>query len=267
MDRAWTRSDLVPAFQDAGLVPGDLVLVHSALSSIGQVIGGAAAVVDALLESVAPGGTLVVPTISFTHPFDPRNTPSTVGAISETVRLRADAVRSLHPIHSVAAIGPLAEPLCAGHAFADTGCGRGSPYHELIERNGKILLLGVDQDRNTTLHTLEYLAKVHYLQNLRLPAPLYPPYNGQGEIDILGFPGGHRDFIGVTPLLRRAGRIRHGMAGQAVIQLMFARDLHDVLMPELRRDPLLFLCENPACDFCRTARQAALSENHLEVVP
>ena len=45
-----------------GVAESGVLLVHSSLSSLGWVCGGAVAVVAALLDVLAPEGTLVVPT-------------------------------------------------------------------------------------------------------------------------------------------------------------------------------------------------------------
>jgi len=87
------------------------VLVHSSLSSLGCVEGGADAVIDALLDVLGPGGTLVVPTLTGTESlsaenpprYDPDATPCWTGRVPETLRRRPGAMRSLHPTHSVAA--------------------------------------------------------------------------------------------------------------------------------------------------------------------
>ncbi|MDP6052469.1 MAG: AAC(3) family N-acetyltransferase, partial [Candidatus Latescibacteria bacterium] len=75
------------------------VMVHSSLTSIGDVAGGAATMIDALLEAIGPGGTLLMP--SFNHRavqvFNPMTTPTTNGTIPDVMWRRSDAVRSLHP--------------------------------------------------------------------------------------------------------------------------------------------------------------------------
>src|SRR5687768_12720625 len=88
-----TSAEIARALRALGLERGDCVLVHSSLSRIGRVAGGAEAVVDALLEVVGTEGTLAVPTFPFTGsmleylrsdpPFDAETTPSRMGAISE----------------------------------------------------------------------------------------------------------------------------------------------------------------------------------------
>ena len=51
-----TLEDLVQDFHRLGVPGGGLVMVHSSLSSIGHVDGGAETVVDALLEALGPTG-------------------------------------------------------------------------------------------------------------------------------------------------------------------------------------------------------------------
>lgn len=65
--RSQTRVTAAQTCADArrlGLGPGAVALVHSSLSRLGHVVGGAEAVVDALLEAVSPGGTVLFPTLT-----------------------------------------------------------------------------------------------------------------------------------------------------------------------------------------------------------
>lgn len=55
-----TRESIATELGQAGLRPGETVLLHSSLSSLGWVCGGAAAVVLALLDALGDDGTLVV---------------------------------------------------------------------------------------------------------------------------------------------------------------------------------------------------------------
>jgi aminoglycoside 3-N-acetyltransferase len=123
-----TKLDIEDGLKKIGLSKGDVVAVHGSLSSFGRVEGGAETVVDALLDVLGAEGTLVVPTFTYgLDVYDPKESPSMVGAISEAVRKRTNALRSLHPTHSVAAIGELADVVTEGHekvhAFA-----RGSAF-------------------------------------------------------------------------------------------------------------------------------------------
>ena len=46
-----------------GIAEGDTVMLHTSLSSMGTVVGGADAVVDGFLDAVGPTGTVAVPTL------------------------------------------------------------------------------------------------------------------------------------------------------------------------------------------------------------
>jgi aminoglycoside 3-N-acetyltransferase len=59
-----TVPSLVDDLHTLGVTPGALLLVHSSLSRLGYVAGGAPAVVQALLNAVGPAGTIVMPAFS-----------------------------------------------------------------------------------------------------------------------------------------------------------------------------------------------------------
>ena len=94
-----------------GLRPGDAVMMHSSLSALGHVQGGADAVVDALLDAVGTAGTLLVPAFRdsvWGDPADfgnsdcdtcpqrlcPSQQPGFQGAIAEAVRRRGGSLRA-----------------------------------------------------------------------------------------------------------------------------------------------------------------------------
>ncbi len=114
-----TAEQLATDFSAIGIRPGMNLMVHSSMKSIGPVRGGPATVVAALVSALGPDGTLLAPSFNHFHArvFNPLTTPTSNGAIAEAIWRRADACRSLHPSHSVAAIGPrrriLARPSCS----------------------------------------------------------------------------------------------------------------------------------------------------------
>ena len=123
---------------------GQLLMVHSALSQFNNVEGGPSSILKSLLDAVGPQGTLIVPT--FPHwgtvmktmsPFDINNTPSAMGVLSELVRRDARACRSMHPTHPVAAIGPRAEDIIAGHETEPYAFGLNSPFGATLKRAAK----------------------------------------------------------------------------------------------------------------------------------
>lgn len=151
-----SRVQLVRDLQKLGLKAGMDVMVHSSLSAIGEVEGGADTVVDALLQAIGKRGTLMMP--SFNHRsaqvFNPLATPTTNGAIPDAMWRRREAVRSLHATHPVAAIGPRAEEYCRGHLEVGIWA-QDSPIGRLIHGGGYVLALGVTHDSSTAYHVAE----------------------------------------------------------------------------------------------------------------
>lgn len=248
-----TREQIVYDLRLGGIQEGDVVLMHSALSSIGHVVGGADAVVDAVLEAVGKTGTFAVSTMAFNHPYDPEKDQSTVGIISETHRLRPGSIRSLRPVHCINAIGARAEELTRDHDKCETNCGVGSPYLKLRDMGGKVILLGVDMNRNTTLHAVEDIMDSVYLETRTIPAPKYvPDYEGK-TMEMKKFCPGHRDFLRFTPVLRREGALIEVCVGNALCKIIDVRKMFDLGKKILRENPLFFMCENEHCEYCHNA--------------
>lgn len=246
-----TKAQMVHDFRLCGIKEGDLILVHSALSAIGHVEGGADAVVDALLEVLGPEGTLAVSSMDASIPFDAATSPVVVGIINETVRLRPNAIRSLRPSHSVAAIGKKAAYLTVGHDLAETNCGHGTPYEKLCELGGKIVMIGVDMNRNTTLHSLEDFVDAPYLEDHTFAAPTYmKDYEGK-KITVRNYPPGHRDFLTFTQDLRRADAMTEGKVGNAVVKVIDVPKMFEIGLGILEKNVNYFLCENKRCIDCK----------------
>jgi len=241
------KPDIVAGLRSLGLQPGDRVLVHSSMAALGKVDGGADTVIDALVEAVGPEGLVVVPTFACEAPFDPKSSATPLGAVPDRLWRRPEAVRSKHPTHSVAAIGKGAEELVRDHEKAPTAYAEGTPYHTLASTGGKILLMGVDQDRNTTLHTAEALAHSPYLVDIQAT---YIEDGREVTIPVAAMAGPHRDFIGLDPLFRELGAMRIGRIGTAVCRLIEAGAMLEAAIEALEADPAAVLCDNPACADC-----------------
>ena len=181
-DEPLTVERLVADLRDLGVESGDVVLVHSSLSSLGWVAGGAPTVVDALLETVGADGTLVMPTHSTQlsdpadwqappvpadwmddirtsmPPYRPAVTPTRgMGAIPECFRTYPSVHRSRHPTYSFTARGPDAAAVVGGHSY-DHGLGEQSPLARLYDRDAAVLMLGAGYDSSTSLHLAEHRA-------------------------------------------------------------------------------------------------------------
>lgn len=245
------KSDLLGCFADVGVRSGGTLLVHSSLSSFGTVRGGEHTVIDALLETVGPDGLLAMPThtwstVSAKQPiFHQHLSPSITGRITESFRRRPSAVRSLHPTHSVAAIGPDAQEFCSGHELYSTPCSRTSPYGRVVARGGQVLMLGVGLDCLTLMHGIEEWAEVPWLFN-RVET-LHVITTSGSVLTVISRRHTNdphyeeRDFPSLEPLLNQAGAIRYGTAGNATIRVIDPQRCTDVLMPLLKENPDLVL--------------------------
>jgi aminoglycoside 3-N-acetyltransferase len=160
---ALDQTAIVTALHRLGISQGDTLIVHSSLSRLGFVEGGADTVVRALQEAVGTDGTVGAPTfwtieartVEEDTLFDVAHGKSQLGIISDRIRQLPGAVRSLHPTHSATFVGPRARALTAHHHKDETPVGPHSPYRRLADIGGKILLLGVSLEYLTSFHTIE----------------------------------------------------------------------------------------------------------------
>lgn len=175
-----TRTSLAKDLRDAGLLAGDILILHSSLKALGWVSGGPVAVLLAFQDVLTQAGTLIVPTHSanLTDPanwqsppvpdewvpiiqetvpaFDPARTPSLdMGIIAETFRSWPGVQRSAHPHVSFAAWGKHADDITKDHQLA-WSMGEDSPLHRAYGLNAKVMLLGTR--KCTSLHLAEALS-------------------------------------------------------------------------------------------------------------
>lgn len=177
------KKDVVESLERVGLRRGQVVEVHTSMSSLGFVCGGPQVIIEALMETVGTEGTIVMPAQSWKNldpsagvhweeprewwpairenwpPYDKDITPTnTMGAVAEMFRKWPGAVRSNHPARSMAAWGKYADYITRDHTLSDI-FGPGSPVDRIYELDGYVLLIGVGYDKNTSLHLADYRAK------------------------------------------------------------------------------------------------------------
>jgi aminoglycoside 3-N-acetyltransferase len=171
-----TLSSLKDDLRNLGVKAGSTLLVHSSLSSLGWVCGGAAAVILALEETLGDEGTLVMPTYTedLSDPSTWRSPPvpeswwetirketpafrsdltptRQMGAIPESFRKQNGTLRSSHPQVSFGARGKNAEVIVGDHPL-DFPLGERSPLARIYELDGYVLLLGVTHLNNSSMH-------------------------------------------------------------------------------------------------------------------
>jgi len=237
---------------EVGVVPGDILMVHSSFDSFAAFRGTPAQIIRTLQDVVGPAGTILMPTLPFngsvveyaaTDPlFDVRRTVSKAGLITEVFRRSPQVIRSLHPTHSVAAWGAKARELIADHEVAGTPCGRATPWGRLLDYDAKVLFLGVPIGTMTFFHAIEEaLAPA-------LPIPVFEP--GEYALRYRDEQGGThvvrqrlfslrlarlRDPSLLVKELTRGGRVRGVRVARLRLLQVRARDAFDLARALARR--------------------------------
>ena len=231
-----------------GIKAGDTVLVHSSLRSLGPLPGRAETAIGALLEVLGEDGTLLFPALSFAtvgirNPvFDVRNTPSCVGALPEYFRKREGTCRSIHPTHSVSAIGKKAAALLAEHYLDETSCGEHSPFRRLREEGDWILFIGCSIAPNTSMHAVEELVTPPYLHREKVLYKCILEDGSERTMDVK-----RHNFQGYAQNYRRLGEIltekelRHGSVLNAECYLMKISAMWEKGYDCLKKDPFFFV--------------------------
>ena len=252
MSTTVTPSALANQLLTLGVLPGGVLIVHSSFRAIRPIEGGPQGVIDALLEAVGPNGTIVMPSWpgDDNRPFDP-DAPSAadLGVIADTFWRQPGAIRTNHPF-TFAALGPQAEHITSDplpmppHRLE-------SPVGRVWELDGQVLLLGVGHDADTTIHLAEVFGGAPY----RVPKHITHLVDGRpvrieyGENDHCC-----QRFTLADGWLRERGLQREGPAGHGQARLVRARDVVDVVVEQLLRDPVVFLHpRGSACGECEDA--------------
>ncbi len=246
------------ALRRAGVRRGATLMVHSSLSRFGYVEGGPATVVRALRDVLGPRGTLVVPTHSVSvlgaPPYDPRTSPATTGAIPEYFRKQPGVLRSPHPTHSVAALGPRAAELTAAHRPDLTPMSRAGFWGRLCDVAGDVLLLCPIRSA-TIFHVGEAWL------DLPLRRMVTHAVDGQGRRKVYVLPNApwHVDHFEkhLAAPLKRKGIMTVTPLGESEIYLAPARAMAEISVKDLGRHPEHCLGKEGACHcrFCAALRQ------------
>lgn len=244
------KQDILEALEKVGVCKGQVLMVHTSLSSLGYVCGGAQVVIEALLETVGREGTIMMPAQSWKNldpatgvhwevpescwplirenwpAYDKNITPTnTMGAVAEMFRQWPGAVRSDHPARSVAAWGKEAAWLTADHDLSNI-FGDGSPVGKLYELDGLVLLMGVGYDKNTSLHLADVRAAYPGKHNcLEHSAVMENGRRVWKEYETLFVDGA--DFPAIGTAFEKEYAVPKAPLGNGTLRLMKQRELVD----------------------------------------
>lgn len=254
--------DIYAGLKSLGVDHSRPVMVHASLSAFGDVRGG----VDTLLGGLLGNwDSVLAPTFTYKTMLTPEEGPENngltygsgrdqnqmaefytpdkpadrmMGVLAETLRKRPNAMRSNHPILSFAGVN--ASEILLSQTLDDPL----APIGALVERDGWVLLLGVDHTVNTSIHYAEKLAGRK--QFVRWALQTY------GVTACPGWPGCSDGFEKAAPLLED---ITHSVQlGPARVRALPLQYMMDILVDWIKKDPLALLCTREECERCDAVR-------------
>lgn len=255
-----TRDTLVADLRKLGLAEGDAVVMRCATRAIAPSAKGMAGLLlEALLETVGPTGTVVGATHAALQKASEKrplavfsdDAPTTAGGFGAAMLRHPDRVRSAHPHNSVAAIGAQA------HFLLDVHDEHALPFSwmpRMIEIGGKELVIGCVTDNpgiNTTHLTQEELGLSggSFLRGkegnfVAVPGeePHWAPRNY--------IPGCSLGFYKMYGHYVRAGILRGGWIGEAYSIMLNAAESVLIDRAIMTKNPRAVLCDNPWCVSC-----------------
>jgi len=252
-----TREAITHALRSLGVRGGDGLMFHASLSAFGEVEGGAEAVVDALLDAVGPEGTVLAPSFSrfelrkgeFGSWWDPQTTPVYTGSVTEAFWRRPGALRSGHPTHAVAAIGPRAAFYTSEHgvegdrpSFWGTGTfDSRSPWEKMTRADVHYLMVGCTFEPATLGHYVESCLVADDLEGLpdrerdgfarALRHNYYHPDGPWPDID----------RVKLGAVLAERGLVKSARVGWGAIERIGAADYFREAVSICRADPARWL--------------------------
>lgn len=260
-----SRDELAAGLAALGVEPGDTLMVHASVRSVGEVAGGPDQIHLAVKQALTPAGTLMMyascpqyydeigrghltaeqerELIGKLPPFDPLTARSQRenGALVELFRTYPGTRVSRH-VARFAAWGRHAEYLLSEQPW-NYPFGHGSPLDRFVQLNGRILLLGSDHDNVTALHYVEHIAPIPDKRVARFLVPVEEDgatvWRAMEEFDTSDA-GAHanwpaRFFARIVDAYLQSTGNRGGWVGAARSYLFPVRELVDFALPVMTR--------------------------------
>ena len=236
------------------------VIAHASLRAFGSV--DAETMLSALLDSTRG---LIMPTFTYKTMLNPEIGPprngitygaqtdlnklaepfhpdmpadKMMGILPEVLRKHPKAKRSSHPIQSFAGIN--ADAIINSQTIFEPL----APIAALAEKDGWVLLLGVDHTVNTSIHYAEKLAG--RMQFIRWAIV------GDRVVECGGFPGDSDGFNAIAIDVEKYTR-RVEISG-AMVQAIHLKSLINAVIQKITANPFVLLCTREDCERCNAVR-------------
>tara|TARA_R110002073_G_scaffold322276_2_gene498824 strand:+ start:6793 stop:7695 length:903 start_codon:yes stop_codon:yes gene_type:complete len=144
--KSFNTKELIDFMKGMGLREGSNVFIHSSWNEFYNYRGTINEFIEAVLSEIGKDGTLAMPAFPYLRNkksiFNIKRTPTLAGLIAEEFRKYPGVKRSVS-MHSVCALGPMADFLTNEHQFSKTYFDEKSPYYKLSKINALVFTFGL----------------------------------------------------------------------------------------------------------------------------
>jgi aminoglycoside 3-N-acetyltransferase len=217
------------------------------MRKMGHVQGGAHTVIRALIDVVGPEGAIVMSAYRVTPIIPLTEEEKRIGLIAKVRKLPEDttAKTGMGVISDTFRTWPetrLGEGINRVCAWGKDAGLHSQGYQYLLSIDGSVLLIGVDINRCSSMHTAEdQVGLPEKIENRLAPPPdlraRYPQAQWYVEYNAPGKPPPVDAWGKIQAEANRRGHIRHGRVGEAECMLFKARQVVGIYEEQLRRDP------------------------------
>ena len=175
---AYSKTEIISQLKAMNAPQDSVVIMHSSLRAIGEVEGGAEALLEILISYFTEkGGLFCVPSHTWHNlreeiTMDMASDDTCLGFFSKTAIRSGFGIRTENPAHSMVVFGERERALefVRDDPFISTPSAPESSYGKLYAWGGHVLLVGVAHNRNTYLHAVGEILR---LPNRMNPEPLH----------------------------------------------------------------------------------------------
>ncbi len=251
---------------ELGLKASMNLIVHSSFKKFSNSFNGISPlnVIESLKQLVTSNGSIIFPVFTYCfkksagsyETFNPQNSKSKVGLLSETFRISDNVIRTSCPTHSFALWGRVVEEVKVNNS-PESPLGEGSVLDWLTKNeNSFILLLGTDFSSLTYGHYLEIQAKVPWYD--------YSPWDhlnvlpigvsNLGEQKLNEIPGCSKSFVNFEKyLLDEKLIVKHSYNGLDSY-FISVKSLYSDGMKYFKENFESLLCSKRTCPACDSRR-------------
>jgi aminoglycoside 3-N-acetyltransferase len=256
-EKVFFKQDLLEDLKNLGVTEGDLLNVKCSLKSIGMVDGGAATLVEALLEAVGKEGTIVTDSFisvftereSVKNPLSDESSPSYAGALANAMLKHPEVCRSRHPVQKFAAIGLKARELTEAHNETSYAY---NILKIMSENGGKNLKIGDDRKVVGVGTTHVAMGIIGFRQLRPVVGRHYIDRDGAKKFFPIDWAGLCADgLINFIPKYEENGNIiSKGRVGNAEAKITYMEGTLKTELDLLNKDPFFFMCDKKDCVGC-----------------